>query len=83
MKKDEFTFNLSRRQMHAYIRGGRNAIEYSMLLVMIRPRSLTEADGAELNELKALLRKYNELMVKYEFQPELEAKGGASHGANK
>lgn len=65
-QKDEGTFQLTDKKMQEYISGGRNAIEYSMLLVLIRPRALTEVDDAEMSELKALLKKYNEMMTKYE-----------------
>lgn len=57
---------ITQKRMQQYIVWGRNAIEYSMLLLLIRPRALTAQDDAEMTELKALLRKYNELMAKYE-----------------
>lgn len=65
-QEDEGTFQLTYKKMQEYISGGRNAIEYSMLRVLIKPRALTEVDDAEMAELKALLKKYNELMAKYE-----------------
>ena len=59
-------FSLTRMKMHGYIRAGRNAIEYAMLLILVRPRVLNAEDEAEMAELKALLKMYNELMAKYE-----------------
>lgn len=48
------------------VSAGRDAIENALLKVVIRPRVLNDADQAELNELYALLAKYNELMAKHE-----------------
>ncbi len=64
--EDEGSFQLTYQKMQEYISGGRNAIEYSMLLVLMRPRVLTELDDMEMSEMKVLLKKYNEMMVKYE-----------------
>ncbi|MGB7597398.1 MAG: hypothetical protein WBM09_07515 [Gallionella sp.] len=52
--------------MQKLIKSGRLAIEYRMLGVIIRPRVLNDADNTEMDELTALLRKYNELMAAYE-----------------
>lgn len=65
-QKDERDFSLTEKKMQDYISGGRNAIEFSMLLILVRPRVLTELDDTEMAELTALLKKYNEMMAKYE-----------------
>jgi hypothetical protein len=57
---------ITQKRMQKYIAWGRKAIGYSMLLLLIRPRALTAQDDAEMAKLKALLRKYNELMAQYE-----------------
>lgn len=57
---------ITRQKMQEYISRGRSAIEYSMLLILIRPRAMTEADDAEMKELIVLLKKYNEMMAQYE-----------------
>ncbi len=44
------------------IRLGRQAIEKRLLGILIRPRALAEADKAELEDVKALLSRYDELM---------------------
>ena len=65
-QKDERDFQLTEIQMQDYIRGGRSAIEFAMLLILTRPRVLNAEDDAEMSELKVLLKKYNEMMAKYE-----------------
>ena len=57
---------VTKNEMRQLIKSGRTAIEYRMLGVMIRPRSLTEADDAELEGLRALLKNYDEFMSVYE-----------------
>ncbi len=57
---------VTRAHMQKLIKSGRSAIEYRMLGVIIRPRVLNDADNAEMDELNALLRKYNELMAAFE-----------------
>lgn len=64
-QKDERDFPITEKKMQDYISGGRNAIEFSMLLILIRPRVLNAEDDAEMAELTVLLQKYNELMAKY------------------
>ena len=72
-QKDERDFSLTKKKMQDYISGGRNAIEYSMLLILIRPRVLNADDDAEMAELTVLLKKYNEMMAKYEPKHETKA----------
>lgn len=57
-------------KMNQLIQAGRTAIEYCMVGVVVRPQTLTEADQAELAELKALAEQYQKLVGKYE-QPGL------------
>ena len=57
---------ITRRKMRGLIKAGRSAIEYRMLLILLQPRALTEADDAEMEEMSGLLRKYNAFMAKYE-----------------
>lgn len=52
-------------RQHA-IRAGRDAIEYALLSVVIRPRARTSEDEADLADLYALLDCYNRVMKKYE-----------------
>lgn len=49
---------------------GRRSIELRLLGILIRPRALSDADHAELEEVKALLARFNELMdEKYWYRP--------------
>ncbi|MGA8864347.1 MAG: hypothetical protein WBM09_11680 [Gallionella sp.] len=57
---------ITRKKMQGLIKAGRSAIEYRMLLILVRPRASTQADDAEMEETSALLRKYNALMAEYE-----------------
>jgi nucleoid-associated protein YejK len=57
---------LNKQIMHQLIKSGRQAIEYSMLNAVIRPRTLTPADAIELEELKKLHDLYNKWMAQYE-----------------
>lgn len=51
---------------HRHIQAGRDAIEYRMLEILIRPRAYTTDDNVEMEKLSALLRQYNKLMSPYE-----------------
>lgn len=53
-------------KMLELIKAGRSAIEYRMLGVSIRPRTMNDADHTEMNALTALLKNYNALMAEYE-----------------
>lgn len=53
-------------KMNQLIQDGRTAIEYCMVGVVVRPQTLTEADQAELAELKVLAEQYQRLVGKYE-----------------
>lgn len=53
-------------KMNQLIQDGRMAIEYCMVGVVVRPQTLTEADQAELAELKVLAEQYQRLVGKYE-----------------
>jgi len=68
----EEDFMIKRKQMQADIQSGRRAIESALLLVYIRPRSLTVEDEAEADDLIVLLKKYNKWMAQYEI-PKLDA----------
>ncbi len=61
---------ITRKKMQGFIKAGRTAIEYRMLLILIRPRVSTAADDAEMEEMSELLRKYNAFMAEYE-EPKL------------
>jgi hypothetical protein len=56
----------TQQQMQEYINGGREGIEHALLLVLIKPRTLTSDDEAELEALGTLLLQYNSLMARYE-----------------
>ena len=65
MKHKQMTvFSLTRKTMHGYIGAGRRAIEYSLLLILVQPRTLNAEDDTEMAELKALLKTYNKLLAK-------------------
>jgi cytosine/adenosine deaminase-related metal-dependent hydrolase len=57
---------VTKKELRQLIKSGRAAIEYRMLGVAIRPRALTQTDDAELRALRALLKKYDELMSAHE-----------------
>lgn len=57
---------VSKEEMNKLIQAGRTAIEYCMVGIVVRPHDLTEADQAELEELKALSTQYQKLVGKYE-----------------
>lgn len=57
---------VSKEEMNKLIQAGRTAIEYCMVGIVVRPHALTEADEAELEELKALSTLYQRLVGKYE-----------------
>jgi hypothetical protein len=59
-------FLLTQNKMQGYIDAGRNAIEYAMLLVLMRSSAQSKDDDAEMSELTGLLNKYNEMMAKHE-----------------
>ncbi len=62
--------NSSCDETRELIRLGRQAIERRLLGILIRPRGLTDADKAELEDVKALLSRYDELMdQKYWYTP--------------
>lgn len=61
-------------QFREMIQLGRRSIELRVLGVVLRPRSKTAKDEAEMNALLVLLDSYNELMhEKYWFEPLFDA----------
>jgi 16S rRNA U516 pseudouridylate synthase RsuA-like enzyme len=60
--KDIFT---SRAQMQRLVRAGREAIEKRMLRAIVLPIDRQNSE-AEVEEITALLHKYNEVMAVYE-----------------
>ena len=70
---------VTKKEMTQLIKSGRAAIEYRMLGVLIRPRALTEADDAEMEELSALLEKYNQLMSAHELPDMPDAVAANDH----
>lgn len=79
-RKPEGLFLLTRTKMQQDICAGRDAIESSMLLILIRPRPLTKEDDAEMAALSELLKKYNEMMAKHEFPRSLTHAANDEHG---
>ncbi len=62
--------NMTYEKFQELAQHGRRAIELRMVGILIRPRVLTDADNAELDSVKALLERYNELMDgKYWYRP--------------
>ena len=72
---------VSKEEMNKLIQAGRTAIEYCMVSVVVRPHTLTEADQAELAELKVLAEQYQRLVGKYE-QPGLPDASAANDAHN-
>lgn len=52
--------------MHQLVCAGREAIEKAILEVVIRPWITNESGQADLDELRALLVRYNQVMTQYE-----------------
>ena len=62
--------NMTYSKFRELVARGRRSIELRMLGVMIRPRALTDADRAELEAVKALLARFDDLMdEKYWYHP--------------
>lgn len=61
---------VTRTELRDMVQSGRTAIEYRLLGVLMRPRSFTEADERELQALKELISRYDELMAVCLEQPE-------------
>lgn len=64
--KTNMTPETRTQEMQRLIQYGRDAIEYRMLQVLIRSRTLTDADHAEMRSLEALLQNYNDMMGYHE-----------------
>jgi len=56
--------------IHELVCAGREAIEKAILEVVIRPWVKVDCGQADLDELRALLVRYNQVMTKYE-KPEI------------
>lgn len=65
-ERDNGQPSFSRPHRQHAIRAGRDAIEYALLSVVIRPRARTPEDEADLADLYSLLDSYNRVMKKYE-----------------
>jgi hypothetical protein len=60
---------VTRTELQELAKAGRTAIEYRLLGVLMRPRAFTEVDEAEMNAIKELIARYDELMAVLLEQP--------------
>lgn len=61
---------ITKTELQELVKAGRTAIEYRLLGVLMRPRTFTEADEAEMRAIKELIARYDELMAVCLEQPE-------------
>ncbi len=54
-----------RTEMELWTRAGRQAIEYRLLGVLIRPRAFNEDDDKELAAIRKLLADYDRMMADF------------------
>ncbi len=66
-------------QMHQWIQSGRQAIERSLLSVLLRTHPLSPADDAELQELHLLIDLYNKWMAQYELPTVMDLDAANDH----
>ncbi|OIR06120.1 hypothetical protein GALL_119170 [mine drainage metagenome] len=74
---------VTRTELCEMVRSGRTAIEYRLLGVLMRPRMFTEADEKELEALKELITRYDELMAVCLEPPEMPEAVGDADGDTK
>lgn len=74
---------VTKTELQVMAQSGRTAIEYRLLGVLMRPRTFTEADEAEMTALKNLIERYDELMAICMEQPETAETPPAANDANR
>lgn len=60
---------VTKAEMRELVKAGRTAMEYRLIGILIRPRALTKADEDELEAVKDMIKRYDELMAPYFEQP--------------